>query len=375
MTDKSYAKVGQRVKKSKLNPTGWEYTNQIPPDDIAVITFPGSDANNSRKANGFAKAIQNLLKNKKTPIYSVEYGFNGRNAVADRDALLNIYNQGTPEEIYRYARSEDPTYIPKYIYDIYSSIFAPRLRNEDGSKASIEKIAQRLNKLVFVNHCQGSTVAFQLERLLQADLKKLGYSKSVQSFLLKQVHNIHLAPVTPYGETQTTTYKFLSLTDEKVTSVNHERFEYIRKRKQEHLNFLANIKDHNPSQIKDKPFVMEFSVIRPTQNETIFAVNNFYPIEHHELYEDTQTDIEHCCDTFYDKEDEYRTKQGDKLSQTFIELFNHLVEHAHKNKDKYTELESIFNTKRFSNIIKSAEQNRHNLYKREIAIMRQNHNR
>ena len=59
MTDKSYAKVGQRVKKSKLNPTGWEYTNRIPPDEIAVITFPGSDANNSRKANGFAKAIQN----------------------------------------------------------------------------------------------------------------------------------------------------------------------------------------------------------------------------------------------------------------------------------------------------------------------------
>ena len=375
MTYTSYAIVGQRVKKSKLTPHGWEITQSIDRNDVAIIALPGSDANSSQKANGFAKAIQNILKIKKTPIYSVEYAFNGRNPVADRDALLNIYNQGTPEEIYKLRRTEDPDYIPKYIYDIYSTILAPRLRNEDGSKPSIKKIAQRLNKLVFVNHCQGSTVAFQLERLLEQDLEKLGYSKSVQSFLLKQVHNIHIAPVTPYGKTKTTTFKFLSLTDKKATSVNHERFKYIRKRKKEHQKFLETIKNKKTPTPPPSPFAMDFSVICPTENETIFAVNNLYPLEHQELYANTQTDIEHCFDSFYDKEDEYRTKQGDRLSQTFIELVNHLVDHAHKNNKEYTELESIFKTKHFSTIIKSAKQNLHNLYKREINLLRKTQTR
>ena len=375
MTDTSYAIVGQRVKKSKRHPHGWRITSSIDRDEVAIITLPGSDANNSKKANGFAKAIQNILKIKKTPIYSVEYAFNGRNPVADRDALLNLYNQGTPEEIYKLRRTEAPEYIPKYVYDIYSSILAPRLRNEDGSKASIEKIAQRLNKLVFVNHCQGSTVAFQLERLLEQDLDKLGYSKSVQSFLLKQVHNVHIAPVTPYGKTKTTTFKFLSLTDKKATSVNHERFEYIKKRKQEHLQFLESIKNKETPPKNNSPFAMDFSVTRPTENETIFAVNNLYPLEHQDLYADTQTDIEHCFDSFYEKEDEYRTKQGDRLSQTFIELVNYLVDHAHKNNKEYTELRNIFSIKRFSTIIKSAVQNRHNLYKREINLHRKNQTR
>ena len=375
MTDTSYAKVGKRVKKSKLNPIGWEPTTRISPDEVAVITFPGSDANDSKKANGFAKAIQNILKNKKIPIYSVEYGFNGRNAVADRDALLNLYDQGTAEEIYKYRRTESPDYIPNYIYDIYKTIIAPRLRNDDGTKASISTISQRLNKLVFVNHCQGSTVAFQLERLLEKDLDNLGYSKSVQSFLLKQVQNIHLAPVTPYGKTKTTTFKFLSLSDKKATSIRHNRLSYIRKRKKEHQKFLDNIKEKHSSPPTTTPFSMDFSVIRPTSNETIFAVNNFYPLEHQELYNDTQTDIEHCFDTFYEKDDEYRTKQGDRLSQTFIELVNYLVEHACKNQKEYTELPSIFNTRRFSTIIKSAEQNRHKLYKQEISLMRKNKER
>ena len=67
MADESHIKLGKRVKKSKLCPFGWEYTEQIPPDEACVIALPGSDTDDSKKANGFAKMVGEILKNKKIP--------------------------------------------------------------------------------------------------------------------------------------------------------------------------------------------------------------------------------------------------------------------------------------------------------------------
>ena len=173
MTDKSHAKIGRRVKKSKLFPLGWERVNEIDADEIAIISLPGSNTDNSKKANGFAKMIEEMLTDKKIPIYSVEYDTTNRLSIADRIALLKYYNQDTSNNSYQHYHKEDDGYIPNFIYEIYNQTLAPRLRDENGNKVPIKLASQRLNKLVFVNHCQGSTVSFQLERLMIRDMKKL----------------------------------------------------------------------------------------------------------------------------------------------------------------------------------------------------------
>lgn len=369
MADNSHIRLGKRVRKSKAHPFGWEYMAQIPPDEPCIVALPGSDADNSKKANGFAKMIEEILKDKRMPIYSVEYELASRISVADREAMLNHFGQGSPNSPLLRGRAEDNGYIPQYIRELYAKTFAPRLHGEDGTRLSIAQTAQRLNMITFVNHCQGSTVSFQLERLLAEDLKSLGHSEKVQNYLLKQVHNVDVAPVIPYGITQTTTFKFASFADEKVTSVRTPQSEYILQRKREHERFMAGINGNQAARTAGhRPFTMNFSLFRPTGNETVFAVNNMYPVE---VQKDEDFDgIEHTFDSYSDKDDDYRTKQGDQLSQAFHEVVNWLAEHSKKNQKALTELPDIFKEPRFSRIIARAQNNRYDFITKETGIMK-----
>ena len=369
MTDKSHARIGRRVKKSKLFPLGWERVNNIDADEIAIISLPGSNTDNSKKANGFAKMIEEMLTDKKIPIYSVEYNAENRLAIADRIALLKYYNQDISNNSYQHYHKEDDGYIPNFIREIYNQTLAPRLRDEKGNKVSIKLASQRLNKLVFINHCQGSTVSFQLERLMARDMKKLGYSKSVQNHLLRQIHNVDIAPVTPIGKTKTTTFKFASLSDDRVTSVHTPQTQYVLDRKKEHDQYLSDISQTaTPPNKNLKPFVMNFSLFRPTENETIFAVNNMYPLE---IRKQVNFDeIEHTFDSYSDKDDDNRTKQGDQLSLTLRTVINWLVKHAQKNKDDLVELPDMFKEPTLIPLLKRAENNRYDVKSKEVAILR-----
>ncbi len=377
MQDNSHIKLGCRVKKSKTHPLGWNYADAVPADIPCILALPGSDADNSRKANGFAKMVEQMLKGKKMPIYSVEYELAGRITVADREAMLNIFNQGNPNSPLLRQRAEDNAYIPQYIRELYEKTLAPRLRDENGNRVSIAKAAQRLNMMPLVNHCQGSTVSFQLERLLTQDMEKLGYSEKVRGYLLKQVHNVDVAPVIPYGITQTTTFKFASFADPKVTSVHTPQTEYILRRKHEHQRFMDGINGNETERRSgNKPFTMNFSVFRPTGNETVFAVNNLYPAE---VQKDEEFEgIEHVFDSYSEKDDAVeknneiipRSKQGDLLSQTFHETVNWLAEHAQKNEKELVELGDIFKEPRFSRLISRAQSNRYDFITKETAIQK-----
>lgn len=369
MTDKSHAKIGRRVKKSKLFPLGWERVNEIDADEIAIISLPGSNTDNSKKANGFAKMIEEMLTDKKIPIYSVEYDTTNRLSIADRIALLKYYNQDTSNNSYQHYHKEDDGYIPNFIREIYEQTLAPRLRDKNGNKVPIKLASQRLNKLVFVNHCQGSTVSFQLERLMARDMKKLGYSKSVQNYLLRQIHNVDIAPVIPIGKTKTTTFKFASLSDDRVTSVHTPLTQYVLDRKKEHDQYLSDISQTaTPPNKNLKPFVMNFSLFRPTENETIFAVNNMYPLEIRKQV--NFEEIEHTFDSYSDKDDDNRTKQGDQLSMTLRTVINWLVKHAKKNKDDLVELPDMFKEPTLIPLLKRAENNRHYVKSKEITLLR-----
>ena len=374
MTDNSHAKIGQRIKKSKDHPLGWKYVDAIPPDMPCILTLSGSNTDNSKKANGFAKMIEDILKNKKIALFSAEYDTTGRKSVTDRLALLNHYNQGDANDPLLHYREEEYGYIPQYIKDIYQKTIAPRLRDENGNKVAIAKAAQRLNMISFVNHCQGSTVAFQMERLMKEDLKQLGYSDKVQDYLLKQVHNIDVAPVVPIGITQTTTIKFGSLSDEKATSVHTPKVEYILRRKREHERFMESV-NGNETERKagNRPFIMNFSVFRPTSNETIFAVNNIYPVE---IQKDEDMEgIEHVFASYSDKDDDNRTKQGNQLSQALHEVVNIMAEHSLKNEKELTELPDIFKMPKMKRIIERAQNNRYDFMSKETKILRARRNK
>lgn len=371
MEDNSHIKLGKRVKKSKKFPLRWQSVDIIPPDEPCILALPGSNANNSKKANGFAKMVQEMLKDKNFPVYAVEYDLADRNFRIDREAVLARYGQENPKlPFIRYVKPEDKTYIPQYIRELYEKTFAPRLRNEDGSPASIEKAARRLNMLVLANHCQGSTVSLQLEHLLKEDLKQLGYKKTAQTYLLKQVHNVDIAPVTPIGITNTTTYKFASFSDEIATTVHTPKVEYILKRKEEHERFLASLNhpEKERRNNKDKPFSMNFALFRPTENETIFAVNNIYPLE---IQKDEDFEgIEHVFSSYADKDDDDRTKQGDQLSYMFHLLINKLADHAKKNAETLTEFPDIFKDKSLKSMIDRAQDNRYDFITRETKLLR-----
>lgn len=374
MTDNSHAKIGQRIKKSKDHPLGWKYVDAIPPDMPCILTLSGSNTDNSKKANGFAKMIEEMLKNKKIALFSAEYDTTGRKSVTDRLALLNHYNQGDAKDPLLHYREEDYGYIPQYIKDIYQKTIAPRLRDENGQKVSIAKAAQRLNMISFVNHCQGTTVAFQMERLMVEDMKKLGFNEKIQDYLLKQVHNIDVAPVVPIGITKTTTIKFGSLADEKATSVHTPKVEYILRRKREHERFMEGIHGNETErQAGNRPFMMNFSVFRPTGNETIFAVNNIYPVE---IQKDEDMDgIEHVFASYSDKDDDDRTKQGDQLSQALREVVNIMAEHGLKNEKELSELPDIFKMPRMTRIIERAQNNRYEFMSKETKILRARRNK
>lgn len=381
--DNAHIYLGLREKKTKQNPHGWRSVSIITPDTPCLLALPGSDANSEKKANGFAKLVKSMLKDKSFPVYSVNYEKGNRNFRIDREALLARYNQENPKYPFiRYINEADKTYIPQYIHELYQMTLAPRLRNKDGDKASIATIAQRLNAFVIVGQCQGGTVAMQLEHLLKEDLSALGYSEKVSRYLLKQMHVIEVTPVTPLGVTQATTFKFASFSDEQATSVNTWHTQYILRRKAEHERFIEGISGNETErQAGNRPFSMEFSVFRTSSTETIFAVNNMYPSS---IQKDEEFDgIEHTFDTYSEKEDYVckgtdfidRTKQGDQLSQMLRELTNHLVEHAQKNAVELVELSDIFKTPKLSLLLKRAQNNRYNFITKEIRLRRQRQNR
>ncbi len=369
-TDNSHIKLGLRVKKSKEHPLGWQYVSALPKDKACIIALPGSSADNSRKANGFAKMIQETLDDKTLPIYSVEYDYGNRLFRIDREALLARYGQEDKTGTFiKYVKEEDKTYIPQYIRELYAQTIAPRLRDDSNNRTSVKQAAQRLNMLVFANHCQGSTVAFQLERLMEADMQQLGYPEKTRDYLFKQLHNISVAPVTPYGISKTSTCKFVSLDDDVAMSVHTPQIQHILRRKREHQRFMEGIRGNETERrAGNKPFSMQFTMFCPTGNETVFAVNNMYPAE---IQQDPDYEgIEHTFSPYSDKEDDDRTKQGDVMSRTFRAVLNQTARHAKQNESEFTEMPNLSQNPALASLFKIAKNNRYNFITAETALMK-----
>lgn len=351
--DNSHIKLGQRVKKHKLFPHKWSSESIIPPDIACALILTGSDSTTDKQANSYARDTKELIKDKNFPVYAAAYDKADRDFRQDREAVLARHNQANPRYPYiRKVKEEDKTYVPQYIRELYAATLAPRLRLENGDKAPLALAAQRFNMMPVVTHCQGSTVLFQLEYLLLKDLNNLGYTEAQQNYLCRQIHSINISPVTPIGITKTTAFKFMTLRDETVLSVNTSETAYLTDR-----------------QLDDDKPIMNISLFRPTTNEIIFATDALY-VEDKENPGLTSSAVEHSYAAYTDKEDDYRSISGDRMSMTFNLLLNRLVNHAIQNKKELTELPDIFKERPFSFIFKEIMNNRYNFLKTEINRIR-----
>lgn len=369
MTDISHAHIGHRVKKTEEHPHGWEIVKQIDPDEPCILALAGSGAKDSKSAHGMAKMIDGML-DVTIPIYAAEYDLADRRIRVDREAVLARHGQENDRFPFINEVSEDAkTYVPLYIRDIYKATIAPRLRDEKGLRLNKEKVAQRLNMLMLFTHCHGSTVAFQLEYLMQKDMQRLGYSDKEKDYLTKQLIAVNVAPVTPYGVSKITNIKFGSFADDFVMSVGTKKLAYIYQRKLEHKKYIESIKENNTTTKKKyRPYTMDFCMFRPTARETVFAVNNMYPVEMSQKKGYEQ--LEHVLATYTEGKEPDQTFAGQKLNDAFFTVVNYMAKHALTNKTSLKELPEITTIKEFKKYITEASKNSYNLVNRELEILR-----
>jgi hypothetical protein len=113
---------------------------------------------------------------------------------------------------------------------------------------------------------------------------------------------------------------------------------------------------------------MNFSIHRPTSNETIFAVNSIYPLEI--LNKKCFDGIEHVFSSYSDIIDDERTKQGNLISKAFIDTVNILVKHAKQNQNNFVEFKDILKNKALIPLVKIAQKNTYKIKKNELRIAR-----
>ena len=173
-----------------------------------VVIFPGDGTNTDRAANGFAKIIDSVFqKNEKPEIYSLVY----------RDSspcyAHRLYMQADTNHLndsrYPLGRAPQP-----YLDTFYQEQILPLISQKSGKgRIPLKEVAQYLRSTTIVTHCHGSTVLLDIEKKLKQSMQELGYSKSEQAFLLKQVVSINFCSSMPLEQTQTSALHIISQAD------------------------------------------------------------------------------------------------------------------------------------------------------------------
>ena len=173
-----------------------------------VVIFPGDGTDTDRAANGFAKIIDSVFpKNEKPEIYSLVY----------RDSspcyAHRLYMQADTNHLndsrYPLGRAPRP-----YLNTFYQEQILPLISQKSGKeRIPLEEAAQYLRSTTIVTHCHGSTVLLDIEKKLKQSMQELGYSKSEQAFLLKQVVSINFCSSMPLEQTQTSALHIISQAD------------------------------------------------------------------------------------------------------------------------------------------------------------------
>ncbi len=222
----SSACLAERGEKSEDNPFGFELAKTITPNEVVVLslTGEGNAGANYSNYNGHLKRINEYVEE-----ISAEAGYPVRSVVA----VVDYGKYHSPQQArqlcmqrvkdikkYKAALQSLPLisqqeYIsPQYVKDIFNNIFLERIAANNGTqRLSGTEAAQNIRKVIVMTHCHGGYVALKLEDELKRKMTELGYKKSEQKNILKQLLVLSYAPDCPLGISQAQTISFSSATD------------------------------------------------------------------------------------------------------------------------------------------------------------------
>ena len=246
---KMYIDIGQRVEKSFAYPYGWRRADYIPEDETCVLILGGSGANDDRRANAYAKDIDELLEENNlkegVKIYSVVYRADVESddcfmpfllQKESREQLLEKYGHRDikpktqrqkqfAEKAQRLygkdvlSKSNPEISNPTYIERLFEKVLLYRI-SENGQKLELEEAMKRVRQLNIVAHCHGAYVFVRLEEMMQQKMIELGYLKKEREAIQKQLLCVALSPYAPLGASKATMISFGSAKDDEVWHQN-----------------------------------------------------------------------------------------------------------------------------------------------------------
>lgn len=173
-----------------------------------VVIFPGDGTDTDRAANGFAKIIDSVFpENEKPEMYSLIYRDNS--SCYSHRLYMQANTNHLNDSRYPLGRAPQP-----YLDTFYQEQILPLISQKDGTeRIALEEAAQYLRATTIGTHCHGSTVLLDIENKLKQSMQTLGYSKSEQDFLLKQIVSINFCSSMPLEQTQTSALHIISQAD------------------------------------------------------------------------------------------------------------------------------------------------------------------
>ena len=246
---KIYINIGQRVEKSFVRPYGWRRADYIPEDETCVLVLGGSGANDDRRANAYAKDIDELLEENNlkegVKIYSVVYRADVESDECfmpfllqkeSREQLLEKYGHKDikpktqrqkqfaekAQRLYgkdALSKSNPEILNPPYIERLFEKVLLYRI-SENGQKLELEEAMNRVRKLNVVAHCHGGYVFVKLEEMMRQKMIELGYLKEEREAIQKQLLCVALSPYAPLGVSKSTMISFGSARDSEVWHQN-----------------------------------------------------------------------------------------------------------------------------------------------------------
>lgn len=222
----SAACLAERSEKTEDNPYGFDVAQAVTSDEVVVLVLTGEDCPgvNYSNYNGYLKRINEYVEEISAqagqPVRSVvavvDYGKYYSPVQARKLCMQRVKDnkkyKATLQSLPLISQQE---YIsPQYVKDIFNSIFLDRISTNNGTqRLSGTEAAQNIRKVNIMTHCHGGYVALMLEDELKRKMTELGYKKSEQKNILKQLFVLSYAPDCPLGVSQAQTISFSSATD------------------------------------------------------------------------------------------------------------------------------------------------------------------
>ena len=224
--------IGQRVEKSEQYPLGWKKDIKINNQKPSVLCLGGDGALDDQSANGYARAVEDLLKNKglkdQADIYAASYDFGynegeyllGSNSGRSRSQMFLEHKHLKEIKGYLQPTAEDKN--PKYVSDLFEKFLLPRISKNDGKeRLSAEEASRNIRNLQIIAHCHGAYTALKMEEMMQKKMADLGYSKEERKAIQKQLLVVAQSPYCPLGVSKSTFISFCSAKDSELNHHNH----------------------------------------------------------------------------------------------------------------------------------------------------------